>query len=130
MRCCRRDGIKAVLGTQEGGAGTLGFSLAVPGEPGRAGSGRFREVGFHAKDPKNPTLGVAEVVLSPGGPPLHGPRGGPSPRVDPGTALPLPRLGFVLKPRVGKAGPLARPVGPRGKRDERGAGDWWGEASG
>lgn len=46
MRCCRRDGIKAVLGTQEGGAGTLGFSLAVPGEPGRAGSGRFREVGF------------------------------------------------------------------------------------
>lgn len=43
--------------------------------------------------------------------------------------LPLPRLGFVLKPRAGKAGPLARPVGPRGKRDERGAGDWWGEAS-
>lgn len=44
-------------------------------------------------------------------------------------ALPLPRLGFVLKPRAGKAGPLARPVGPRGETDERGAGDWWGEAS-
>lgn len=39
----------------------------------------------------------------------------------PGGALPLPRPGFVLEPRGGKAGPLARPVEPGGKRDKRGA---------
>lgn len=55
-------------GTQEGGAGPLGFSLAVPGERDRAGSGRFREVGLHdAKDPKNPTLGSLKLCCPPEG---------------------------------------------------------------
>lgn len=56
-----------MCGTQDGGAGSLGFSLAVPGEPGRAG----REISgswlHNAKDPKNPTLGSLKLSCPPEG---------------------------------------------------------------
>lgn len=41
-------------------------------------------------------------------------------------ALPLPRPGFVLEPRRGKAGPLARPVKLEEKGDKCGARGWGG----
>lgn len=46
VRVAGGTGIRTVRGIQEGGVGPLSFSLAVPGELGRAGSGRLREVGF------------------------------------------------------------------------------------
>lgn len=103
----------------------MGFPLAAGGEPDRAGSGRFREVGLGTLE----ILGSSTFELLKLGCPRrarpcarHGREARePSTRVDLGSAFPLPRLGFVLKPRGGKAGPLARPVESRGKRDQRGA---------
>lgn len=46
--------------------------------------------------------------------------------MDPGVALPLPRPGFVLEPRGGKAGPLARPAELEEKGDKCGARSWRG----
>lgn len=118
VRGGRRDGIKAARETQEGGAGTMGFSLAVPGEPGRAGSGRFREVGFTTLKTLRTQLRGRWSCAAPrrassawparGTLPASGPRYGSSP---PPTRL----CAEAARKEGGSLGPPSRAAGKEGR---------------
>lgn len=109
----RRWGPRASRGLSEGSR--LSWQREVPGSWPQG-----------AREPQEPNF-WAEVV-----PPAEGrvPARGAAGRArgfhasGSGMALPLPRPGFVLEPRVGKAGPLARPakLGERGTHVEPEAG--------
>lgn len=119
-----------------GGGGALGLSVGC-----RSGAGPSwqREVlgswPQNAREPQKPNFWAEVVLPAEGRVSVLGMAGwaGGFHASGPGMAIPLPRPGFVLKPRGGKAGPLARPVelGERGTNVDgaRGWGRPWGGTS-
>lgn len=119
-RVCRGAGAQAARGRGPvGGGGALELSVGC-----RRGAGPSwqREVPGswpqNAREPQEPNFWAEVVPAAEGSLSVLGMAGwaGSFHESGPAMALPLPRPGFVLKPRGGKAGPLARPVEP----EERG----------
>lgn len=118
-----RPGLRG--GRGGGGGGALGFQSAALREPGRAGSGRFREVGSRTPEPcRNPTLGLLKLCCQRRGAcgAGHGRRGLRLPSEwTPEWLFPSPGLALCWSRAEGRRVPWRAQWSRGGKRDKCGA---------